>query len=231
MPYAGNVCPMVFADGVLPAEVAAALRRPPGARFHRVALQVNPYAYLVRHAKATAYQDEQAYNAAMVDAFLRYEIKAIAVTDHFRIETSDQLAAAARAAGIVVFPGFEAASKEGVHLLFLFDPDRPSRQIERIIGECGMHSDTEPSPLGNLDAEQLLARAHGWQAVVIAAHVTSQAGACFGSFPASHGFACGNPRIFRPSRSQVPWPSCQRQTRGLSSTPTPITGGVIQWLC
>jgi DNA repair ATPase RecN len=174
--HGGNVCPMAFADGVLPAELVAALRRPSGARFHRVALQVNPYAYLVRHAKATLYQDEQAYNAAMVDAFRRHEIKAIAVTDHFRIETSERLAAAARTAGIVVFPSFEAASKEGVHLLFLFDPDRPSRQIERIIGECGVHSDTELSPLSNLDAEQLLAKARDWRAVVIAAHVTSQAG-------------------------------------------------------
>jgi DNA repair ATPase RecN len=167
---------MAFADGVLPAELVAALRRPPGARFHRVALQVNPYAYLVRHAKATPYRDEQAYNAAMVDAFLRHEIKAIAVTDHFRIETSERLATAAQGAGIVVFPGFEAASKEGVHLLFLFDPDRPPRQIDRIIGECGVHSDAEPSPLSNLDAEELLAKARDWQAVVIAAHVTSQAG-------------------------------------------------------
>lgn len=167
---------MATADEVLPAGLAAALRRPPGARFHRVALQVNPYAYLIRHAKATLYQDEPGYNDAIVSACRRHGIEAIAVADHFRIETSERLAAAARAAGIVVFPGFEAVSKEGVHLLCIFDPDRPVREIERIIGGCGVHNDADMSPLGDLDTEELLAKARDWQAVIVAAHVTSRQG-------------------------------------------------------
>jgi hypothetical protein len=167
---------MAIADGVLPAGLAAALRRPPGARFHRVALQVNPYAYLVRHAKAIPYENESEYNEAIVSACVRHEIEAVAVADHFRIESSQGLVTAARAAGIVVFPGFEAVSKEGVHLLCLFDPARPTREIERIIGGCGVHSDVDSSPLSDLDTEELLAKARDWQAVIVAAHVTSQQG-------------------------------------------------------
>ncbi len=167
---------MAIADEVLPAGLAAALRRPPGARFHRVALQVNPYAYLVRHAKATRYQDESGYNDAIVSACRRHEIEAIAVADHFRIETSGRLVDAARAAGIVVFPGFEAVSKEGVHLLCVFDTDRPAREIERIIGGCGVHNDADMSPLSDLDTEELLAKARSWDAVIVAAHATSQQG-------------------------------------------------------
>jgi hypothetical protein len=46
----------------------------------------------------------------------------------------------AKAAGIHVFPGFEAACKDGVHLLCLFNPDTDIKQIDRIIGACGIQS-------------------------------------------------------------------------------------------
>ena len=167
---------MAIADEILPAGLAAALRSPSGARFHRIALQVNPYAYFVRYSKPTRYRSEAEYNEAMVSACVKNGIEAIAVADHFEIETSEGLSAAARAAGIVVFPGFEAVSKEGVHLLCLFDPARPAREIDRIIGHCGVHNAVDASPLSDLDTEELLARARDWQAVIVAAHVTSAQG-------------------------------------------------------
>ena len=51
-----------------PGPIARALQLPSGARFYRCALQVNPFAYLQRHSKATAFSDESAYNAAIVQA-------------------------------------------------------------------------------------------------------------------------------------------------------------------
>ena len=42
-----------------------ALALPNGARFYRCALQVNPFAYLVRHKKQTAFKTEEEYNAAI----------------------------------------------------------------------------------------------------------------------------------------------------------------------
>lgn len=167
---------MTMAEDILPLGLSAALRRSPGARFRRVALQVNPYAYLVRHAKARAYPDEAAYNAAIVSSCLTHGIEAIAVADHFRIETSQALNGAARVAGITVFPAFEAVSKEGVHLLCLFDPDRPVNEIDRIIGHCGVHNRQEISPRSELDAEGILCKARNWDTVVVAAHITSQQG-------------------------------------------------------
>lgn len=160
----------------LPEPLAAALARPRGARFYRVALQVNPYSYLIRHKKASAYASEQEYNEAIVAACRAEGIDAIAVTDHFRIRDSESLAAAARAASITVFPGFEAVSKEGVHFLCLFDPARPPGAIERIIGECGVRDEHATSPVGSLDAEELLERARAWDSVMVAAHVLSQQG-------------------------------------------------------
>ena len=101
-----------------------ALKQPNGARFYRCALQVNPFAYFGRHGKQTAFQNEAGYNAAIVEACHTNKIEAIAVTDHYRIGESLGLIKAARAAGIFVFGGFEAASNDGVHFLCLYDPDK-----------------------------------------------------------------------------------------------------------
>ena len=101
-----------------------ALKLPNGARFYRCALQVNPFAYLTRHKKQTTFQSEREYNAAIVDACLESGIEVIGVTDHYRVDESKGLVKAARAAGLFAFGGFEAVTKDGVHFLCLFDPDR-----------------------------------------------------------------------------------------------------------
>lgn len=116
------------------------LSLPNGARFYRCALQINPYDYIVRHSKATSFESEAAYNDAMVEACLRNGVQALGVTDHYRIKTARGLVEAAREAGLVVFPGFEAVSKEGAHFLCLFDPSVAEDEIERRIGECRVAS-------------------------------------------------------------------------------------------
>lgn len=148
-----------------------------GARWHRCALQVNPFAYLAANAKQIAgLDDEDAYNEAMVHALVEAGVEAIAITDHWRVDTSESLGAAAQAAGISVFPGFEATSKDGVHLLVIYDPSTEAANINRNIGECGIPADCEDSRPGNKDALELLECAERWGAVVVAAHVTSGGG-------------------------------------------------------
>lgn len=79
----------------------AALRLPQGARFVKCALQVNPYGYLLRHSRPTTFQDEGSYNAAIVGACRDHGIELIAVTDHYRVRSSDSLTRAAQEAGIM----------------------------------------------------------------------------------------------------------------------------------
>ena len=71
-----------------------------GARFIRCALQVNPFAYLQRHSKQTAFSDEASYNKALIAACKENGIEAIGVTDHFRIRSGEGLLNAAADAGI-----------------------------------------------------------------------------------------------------------------------------------
>lgn len=88
-----------------------------GARLRRCALQVNPFAYHERHfqgLESERFADEASYNEAMVRAALEAGVEAIAITDHFEVRTLRSLSDAAVAAGLVVFPGFEAESRDGV---------------------------------------------------------------------------------------------------------------------
>ena len=158
--------------------IRAALKLPGGARFYRCALQVNPFEYLETHNKQTDFEDEDEYNEAIVQACLDNDIEVIAVTDHYRIQTASSLMRAARKADIHVFPGFEAVTKEGVHLLCLFDDDKDSGTLERAIGACGVHDVTADSPVGCLDVTELLEEVQKpkWGALCLAAHVAAKLG-------------------------------------------------------
>ena len=157
-----------FSDGM-----QAALNLPNGARFYRCALQVNPFAYLETHKKATPFKSEFEYNRAIVAACLEVGIAVIAVTDHYRVKHSASLVRLARNVNPYAFSGFEAVTKDGVHFLCLFDPDR-DEFLERFIGECGIHDTDKPSQTGSKNSIELLACANNWGAVCIAAHVASE---------------------------------------------------------
>lgn len=153
----------------------AAMKLPSGARFFRCALQVNPFAYLSTHNKKTSFKTESDYNSAIIATCRDTGIEVIGVTDHYRVKDSFGLVQAARAAGLFAFSGFEAVTKDGVHFLCLFDPDKDSG-LERFIGECGIHDTNMTSPTGKLDSLELLAHAKDWGAACLAAHVISDQG-------------------------------------------------------
>jgi hypothetical protein len=153
-----------------------AVRKSPGAQFYKCALQLNPFGYLGRHAKPTTFTSEATYNAAIVEACRRENISVASITDHFRTAMSRSLADALTAAGIHVFPGFEANSSEGVHLLCLFSPTAPFEELERVIGRCGVSKLNAASLLSEHGCEKLMELISGCGGVTIAAHVCSANG-------------------------------------------------------
>lgn len=155
--------------------LSEALRQPNGARFYRCALQVNPFAYHGRHAKRSAFENEADYNAAIIEACRLNSIEAIAVTDHYRVSDSFGLINAARAAGIFVFGGFEAATSDGVHFLCLYNPEKDNL-LERFIGELGVRDHTSLSPLGDKNCLDLLNCVQSQGGIAVAAHVAADNG-------------------------------------------------------
>lgn len=162
-------------QSTLSGKLTSALDLPNGGRFYRCALQVNPFAYLARHNKLSAFSSEPDYNAAIIASCNEAKIEVIGVTDHYRAKDSMGLVEAARAAGLFAFSGFEAVSKDGVHFLCLFDRDKDN-VLERFIGECGIQDSDEDSPTGSLDSAELLEAARRWGSICIAAHALSEQG-------------------------------------------------------
>jgi hypothetical protein len=162
----------------LPGPIVEALKLPRGARFYRCALQVNPFEYVKRKKEPTIFPDEAAYNAAMVTAFQENKIEVIAITDHHRCHTGEALAEAARQANIIVFPGAEIETKEGVHFLLLFDPSSTKERCQGILGDCGIHDPVNPPEVIKYDVHELLKECESptWPSVCIAAHVASEKG-------------------------------------------------------
>ena len=134
-----------------------------------------PFAYLGRYGKQTTFQSEAEYNKAIIETCRQTRVEVIGITDHFRVQHSTNLVHAARDAGLWAFSGFEAVTKDGVHFLCLFDPEKDGL-LERFIGECGIHDVDQASPTGSLDSSELLEHSRKWGAVCIAAHVASEGG-------------------------------------------------------
>lgn len=149
---------------------------PSGARFYRCALQINPYSYVHRHRKATGFANETAYNQVIIDACKHNGVEVIAITDHHRCDTARALAEAASETGIIVFPGAELETKEGVHFLLLFDPNDSWQRCTGILGECGIHDQGSPPNAIRYDVQELLEQSAKWGCVCIAAHVASEKG-------------------------------------------------------
>ncbi|HVQ59489.1 MAG TPA: hypothetical protein VMS60_11350 [Solirubrobacterales bacterium] len=155
---------------------AAAPEQCRGARWVQCALQVNPYDYLSRHSKPDGFGSEDAYNAAIIASCQENEIEAIAVTDHFRIESAGGLLKASKDAGISAFPGIEVVCSDGVHLLILFEVGTDLNRIDRFIGKCGIADGEEDSPIADHDAVGMMRLATEAGAIPIAAHVASDGG-------------------------------------------------------
>jgi len=149
---------------------------PAGATWWRCALQVAPYQYLATNSQPDQFGSESTYNAALLDALTSGGVQVIGLADHWRVRGCEALMAAAAEAGIVTLPGFEATTKDGVHLLVHFDPGTEFGEIERRINECGIDAGTGTSDTGDLFFEDMLERAASWGAVCTAAHVTMDAG-------------------------------------------------------
>jgi energy-coupling factor transporter ATP-binding protein EcfA2 len=160
----------------LPPSIEKAMSLPAGARFYRCALQVNPFAYAQRHSRTTAFPSEGEYNTALVHALKDNGIEVIAITDHQRCSTGQSLAAAARAEGLIVFPGAEVETKEGVHMLLLFEPDAPWERCNGVLGDCGIHDQANPPKNIKYDVQELLRESRKWGCICIAAHVAGEKG-------------------------------------------------------
>jgi len=117
--------------------------------------------------------DEEGYNHALLEKCLELQISVVGVADHGSVESVDKLREVLSAKGIVVFPGFEIASTEKIHMVCLFSERTPTDQLNRYLGNLDL-TDVEdgarPSRLGCLElAKRIYDHGGFWYA----AHATN----------------------------------------------------------
>lgn len=124
----------------------------------------------------SGYTDEVQYNGAMIKACQEHGVQVVALTDHFRFDDSESLRAKLEESGIVVFPGFEANSADGVHILCLFPPGSSNTDMNANVGACDIRNRDDPSPISRKGFEEILACVHERGGITISAHVTQSSG-------------------------------------------------------
>lgn len=114
------------------------------ARFWRCALQVNPSGYLSRFRGAGGGSDESSYNERLLDQCEKQDIKVIGIADHGSVDAIDGLRRFLELHGIIVFPGFEIASSEKVHMVCLFAEGTTKDQLNRYLGRLDLTDVQDP---------------------------------------------------------------------------------------
>ena len=146
------------------------------AKFWKCALQVNPSTYAQQYQGAGHGLTEDAYNDAIVEGCLKNDIQVVGIADHGSVDGLEKLRKALESNGIVVFPGFEIASTEKVHMVCLYPAGTPVGKLNQFLGNLEIPASghkTAPSSLGCLAiAERVLKQGGFWYA----AHVTGASG-------------------------------------------------------
>lgn len=149
------------------------------ARFWRCALQVNPVGYQAAYRGGEHGLTEAEYNQSLLAKCLELDIKVVGVADHGCVDNIDALRAELELFGIVVFPGFEIASTEKIHMVCLFPEGTTKDQLNRYLGALDLTDTAEkvrPSRLGCIAlAEQIKTLGGFWYA----AHATNASGILF----------------------------------------------------
>jgi hypothetical protein len=156
--------------------IAVARDFPRGAVFHRCALQVNPHDYATNFRGVAASDGAAAHARAIVEKAVALGISVLAITDHNSVSAVPEFRKAAEGQDVVVFPGFELSSSEGIHVLCIYPPATDQERLGRLLGEFGIRNTGPSAELANLSFVDVLAKVLAQGGIAIAAHVTNDKG-------------------------------------------------------
>jgi hypothetical protein len=146
------------------------------AEFYKCSLQVNPYSYMAYRGEEHSISEDE-YNQFILQNCLSENIKVVGLADHGNIQTSEKLRGLLKENEITVFPGFEIATAEKIHIVCLFSENTTPEQLNRYLGRLGL-TDVEngvmPSHMSCLDIAKIVE--DDLNGFWYAAHITSDNG-------------------------------------------------------
>lgn len=164
-------------------ELQTLLAQPPGATFLRADLQVHTPAdptFSLRPEPSDP-EERMALARRYLAAAKERGIELIGITEHNDVSWIDELRRAARELELHLLPGFEVESKEGIHVLCLFDPAKPVTELEEVLVQLGLTATERQTNRRGLRCNRHFAElVHFVQddggGICIAAHVQSDKG-------------------------------------------------------
>lgn len=154
-----------------------------GARYWRCDLQVHtPKDARWPEPEPRDGDQRRALARRYLEAAKQRGIDVVGVTEHHDVSWIDEMRYAAKGLGLHVLPGFEVETSEGVHVLCLFDCDRPVVDLDDALTTLGLdRGRRDRTKLTEMRAERPLAAVldivqNRLCGVCIAAHVTSSKG-------------------------------------------------------
>lgn len=121
-------------------EIMSLLKERPGATFLKADLQVHTPLDPAFPVKPEPRDPSERMELARryLNAARGRGIDVVGITEHNDASWVDELRRAAGEIGIHLLPGFEVESKEGIHVLCLFDPDKSVDELEEILVRLGL---------------------------------------------------------------------------------------------
>lgn len=146
------------------------------AEFYKCALQVNPYSYATYRGEEHEISEDE-YNQSILTNCLSEEIKVVGLADHGNVERSEKLRTLLSENGITVFPGFEIATAEKIHIVCLFSENTTPEELNRYLGRLGLtnvDNGVLPSHFSCLEIAKIIEEE--FKGFWYAAHITSDNG-------------------------------------------------------
>lgn len=144
------------------------------AKFWKCALQVNPASYIKYRGKNQSISEDD-YNQKLLEVCLEESIKVVGIADHGNVDSVVKIKETFNAQGVIVFPGFEIASSEKIHLVCLYPEDTSLQTLNNYLYEFDIDSSNGTKP-STKSADFILSTVKDKGGFVYAANCTDDSG-------------------------------------------------------
>ncbi|MCX9026154.1 MAG: AAA family ATPase [Candidatus Methanoperedens sp.] len=143
-----------------------------GLKFRKIDLHIHTPA-------SKCFEDKNVKADAIVKKSIELELDAIAITDHNSAEWIDVVKEKAKGTSLVIFPGVEITTLEGLHIVALFDIDKSRAVIENFLGAIDITPDKygATDAISSFNAQQVIEKIVERHGLAILAHIDSYKGA------------------------------------------------------
>lgn len=116
---------------------------------------------------------------AIIEKSIEMGLDAIAITDHNSAEWIDVIKDKAKSTPLVIFPGVEITTSEGIHIVALFDIDKSKAYIENFLGAIDITPDKygATDAISKFNAQQVMEKIVERGGLAVLAHVDGYKGA------------------------------------------------------